>query len=152
MYVIVQPVGWRPLSELIGRPELADDPEWATPRARLPKLNKMFQLIEEWSSTLPKWEVLERLNAHNIPCGPILSTKEIIEDDSLVANEMVVTVPHPERGEFVTVGSPLKLLRLPRPGDQFAAARRAQRRGLRRRAGPRRRGTAAAQVERGGLT
>jgi formyl-CoA transferase len=109
VYVIVQPVGWRPISELIGRPELAEDPEWATPEARLPKLNKMFQLIEEWSSTLPKWEVLERLNAHNIPCGPILSTREIIEDRSLAANEMVVTVPHPQRGEFVTVGSPLKL-------------------------------------------
>ncbi|MFF2328519.1 MULTISPECIES: formyl-CoA transferase [unclassified Streptomyces] len=109
VYVIVQPVGWPPLSALIGRPELADDPEWATPEVRLPKLGKMFQLIEEWSSTLPKWEVLERLNTHNIPCGPILSTKEIIEDESLVANEMVVRVEHPERGTFTTVGSPLKL-------------------------------------------
>ncbi|MGW1711631.1 CoA transferase, partial [Streptomyces sp. NPDC002206] len=62
-----------------------------------------------WTSTLPKWEVLERLNAHNIPCGPILSTKEIIADESLVANEMVVQVEHPERGMFTTVGSPLKL-------------------------------------------
>ncbi|MFJ4475804.1 formyl-CoA transferase [Streptomyces xanthochromogenes] len=109
VYVIVQPVGWQPVTELIGRPELATDPEWSTPRARLPKLGKMFQLIEEWSSTLPKWEVLERLNAHNIPCGPILSTKEIIEDASLAANEMVVEVEHPERGRFTTVGSPLKL-------------------------------------------
>ncbi|MFI6474167.1 formyl-CoA transferase [Streptomyces sp. NPDC050516] len=109
VYVIVQPVGWQPVTELIGRPELATAPEWATPEARLPKLGKMFQLIEEWSSTLPKWEVLERLNAHNIPCGPILSTKEIIEDASLAANEMVVEVEHPERGRFTTVGSPLKL-------------------------------------------
>ncbi|WP_367436480.1 formyl-CoA transferase [Streptomyces celluloflavus] len=109
VYVIVQPVGWQPLTALIGRPELAADPEWATPEARLPKLAKMFQLIEEWSSTLPKWEVLERLNAHNIPCGPILSTKEIIEDASLAANEMVVEVEHPQRGTFRTVGSPLKL-------------------------------------------
>ncbi|GGY37381.1 formyl-CoA transferase [Streptomyces xanthochromogenes] len=109
VYVIVQPVGWQPVTELIGRPELATDPEWSTPRARLPKLGKMFQLIEEWSSTLPKWEVLEQLNAHNIPCGPILSTKEIIEDASLAANEMVVEVEHPERGRFTTVGSPLKL-------------------------------------------
>lgn len=109
VYVIVQPVGWKPISELIGRPELAGDPDWATPEARLPKLNKMFQLIEEWSATLPKWEVLERLTALDIPCGPILSTKEIIEDPSLAANEMVVRVPHPQRGEFVTVGSPLKL-------------------------------------------
>ncbi|MER5984524.1 formyl-CoA transferase [Streptomyces sp. NPDC001787] len=109
VYVIVQPAGWRPLSALIGRPELADDPGWATPESRLPKLGKMFQLIEEWSATLPKWEVLERLNAHGIPCGPILSTKEIVEDESLVANGMVVRVEHPERGTFTTVGSPLKL-------------------------------------------
>ncbi|MFJ4565177.1 CoA transferase, partial [Streptomyces caelestis] len=60
-------------------------------------------------STLPKWEVLERLNSHNIPCGPILSTREIIEDASLAANEMIVEVDHPERGTFTTVGNPLKL-------------------------------------------
>jgi formyl-CoA transferase len=109
VYVIVQPVGWQPLTELIGRPELAGDPEWASPEARLPKLGKMFQLIEEWTSTLPKWQVLEALNAHNIPCGPILSTKEIIEDPSLRENEIVVEVEHPERGSYITVGSPLKL-------------------------------------------
>ncbi|WP_328779367.1 formyl-CoA transferase [Streptomyces canus] len=109
VYVIVQPVGWTPLSALIGRPELAGDPDWATPEARLPKLAKMFQLIEEWTSTLPKWQVLEQLNAHNIPCGPILSPKEIIEDPSLAANDMIVEVGHPERGTFTTVGNPLKL-------------------------------------------
>ncbi|OUD00636.1 formyl-CoA transferase [Streptomyces swartbergensis] len=109
VYVIVQPVGWPPLTALIGRPELAQDPEWATPEARLPKLAKMFQLIEEWTSTLPKWEVLERLNSHNIPCGPILSTREIIEDRSLADNDMIVEVDHPERGPFTTVGNPLKL-------------------------------------------
>ncbi|MFF3948085.1 formyl-CoA transferase [Streptomyces sp. NPDC001902] len=109
VYVIVQPVGWQPLAELIGHPELADDPEWATPEARLPKLAKMFQLIEEWTTTLPKWQVLEELNTHNIPCGPILSTKEIIDDASLKANDIVVEVDHPERGTYTTVGNPLKL-------------------------------------------
>lgn len=109
VYVIVQPAGWRPLTELIGRPELAEDPEWATPEARLPRLPKLFRLIEEWSRTLPKWEVLERLNAHHIPCGPVLSTREIVEDASLAANGMVVEVEHPQRGTFTTVGSPLKL-------------------------------------------
>ncbi|MFF8532840.1 formyl-CoA transferase [Streptomyces sp. NPDC015532] len=109
VYVIVQPTGWKPITRLIGRPELAEDPGWATPQARLPRLAKMFQLIEEWTTTLPKWQVLEKLNAESIPCGPILSTKEIIEDASLAANDMVVEVEHPERGSYVTVGSPLKL-------------------------------------------
>jgi formyl-CoA transferase len=109
VYVIVQPAGWAPLSALIGRPELAHDPEWATPETRLPKLAKMFQLIEEWTAALPKWQVLEQLNRHNIPCGPILSPKEIIEDASLAANDMIVDVEHPQRGTFTTVGNPLKL-------------------------------------------
>src|SRR4051812_39510475 len=109
IYVIVQPVGWEPITKLIGRPELVDDREWSTPEARLSKLDKMFQMIEEWTIGHNKWEVLAKLNAHNIPCGPILSTKEIIEDTSLVDNEMVVTVPHPERGDFATVGMPIKL-------------------------------------------
>ncbi|PZG14056.1 formyl-CoA transferase [Nonomuraea aridisoli] len=109
VYVIVQPVGWKPIANIIGRPELAEDPEWATPEARLSKLDKMFQLIEEWSIQHDKWTVLDRLNAENIPCGPILSTKELVEDESLREEGIVVTVDHPERGEFVTVGSPLQL-------------------------------------------
>jgi formyl-CoA transferase len=109
VYIIVQPVGWEPIAKLIGRPELVDDPEWSTPEARLSKLDKMFQLIEEWSVHQGKWDVLAQLNEHNIPCGPILSTREIIEDDSLAENGMVVRVDHPERGEFITVGCPIKL-------------------------------------------
>jgi formyl-CoA transferase len=109
IYVIVQPQGWAPIANLIGRPELVEDPEWATPKARLPKLDKMFQLIEEWSSRLSKWDALAQLNALNVPCGPILSTKELIEDASLADNNMVVTVEHPERGAFKTVGCPIKL-------------------------------------------
>ncbi|MDT7569423.1 MAG: formyl-CoA transferase, partial [Pseudonocardiales bacterium] len=101
--------GWAPISALIGRPELTDDPEWATPEARLNKLDKMFQLIEEWSINYDKWDVLAQLNAHNIPCGPILSTEELISDASLVDNNMIVTVDHPERGAFTTVGCPIKL-------------------------------------------
>ncbi|SMD18219.1 formyl-CoA transferase [Kibdelosporangium aridum] len=109
VYVIVQPVGWEPITQLIGRTDLTEDPEWATPEARLNKLDKMFQMIEEWSINHSKYDVLAMLNKHNIPCGPILSTKEIIEDESLRANEMVVDVPHPQRGTFTTVGMPIKL-------------------------------------------
>lgn len=109
VYVIVQPPSWAPLCTLMGRPELVTDPAWATPEARLPQLDKMFRMIEEWTSTLPKWEVLAALNAHSVPCGPILSTKEIIEDASLADDGMIVEVDHPTRGSFTTVGSPLKL-------------------------------------------
>lgn len=109
IYVIVQPPGWAPLARLIGKGELAEDPAWATPDVRLSKLDKMFALVEEWTEKHSKWEVMEALNACNIPCGPILSTKELIEDETLAELGAVVEVPHPERGSFKTVGCPLKL-------------------------------------------
>ncbi|MEV0070367.1 MULTISPECIES: formyl-CoA transferase [unclassified Amycolatopsis] len=109
IYVIIQPVGWQPLTELLGQPELAEDPEWATPEARLSKLDKVFALVEQWTERHTKWEVMEKLNAHNIPCGPILSTKELIEDETLAELGTVVEIDHPERGKFKTVGCPLKL-------------------------------------------
>ncbi|MGH3280240.1 MAG: formyl-CoA transferase [Trebonia sp.] len=109
IYVIVQPAGWQPVTELIGRPELAGDPAWATAEARLPKLDKMFAMIEEWTLGLTKWAVLDLLNARGIPCGPILSTRELIEDGTLAELGSVVEVDHPERGRFKTVGCPLRL-------------------------------------------
>jgi formyl-CoA transferase len=109
IYVIVQPPGWAPISTLIGRPELADDPEWSTPQARLSKLDKMFELIEAWTIQHSKFEVMEKLNAVNVPCGPILSTKELIEDETLAELGAVVEVKHPRRGSFKTVGCPIKL-------------------------------------------
>jgi formyl-CoA transferase len=109
IYVIVQPVGWAKIAELIGKPELADDEDWATPEARLSKLDKMFALIEEWTEQHTKWEVMDKLNELNVPCGPILSTKDLINDETLAANQAVVEVPHPQRGSFKTVGCPLKL-------------------------------------------
>ncbi|MFE5570366.1 formyl-CoA transferase [Amycolatopsis japonica] len=109
IYVIIQPVGWQPITRLIGKPELAEDPDWATPEARLSKLDKAFGMIEEWTEKHTKWEVMEALNAHNIPCGPILSTRELAEDATLAELGSVVEVDHPERGAFKTVGCPLKL-------------------------------------------
>jgi formyl-CoA transferase len=109
IYVIVQPVGWAKIAELIGKPELADDEDWSTPEARLSKLDKMFALIEEWTEKHTKWEVMDKLNELNVPCGPILSTKDLINDETLAANEAVVEVPHPQRGSFKTVGCPVKL-------------------------------------------
>jgi len=109
VYVIIQPPGWAPLMNLIGKPELIEDPEFATPAVRLNKLDTCFDLIEAWTEKHTKWEILDQLNAHDIPCGPIMSTKELIEDASLSERGIVVEVPHPQRGTFKTVGCPMKL-------------------------------------------
>jgi formyl-CoA transferase len=108
-YVIIQPTCWEPLMKLCGREELITDPAWATPAARLPKIPECFAIIEQWTMTKTKWEVMEALNAVDVPCGPILSMKDIYEDKSLFAREMLVELDHPTRGRYVQVGMPINL-------------------------------------------
>jgi formyl-CoA transferase len=56
---------------------------------------------------------MEILNGHDIPCGPILSMKEILEEPSLRATGTVVEVDHPTRGKYFSVGNPIKLSESP---------------------------------------
>src|ERR1044072_2113675 len=113
IYIIIQPVGWEPLMKLCGRPELITDPQWATPEARLPKLDKCFGIIEQWTLTLDKLEVMRRLNEHGAPCGPILDMREIAEERALRETGTVVEVDDPKRGKFLTVGNPIQILDSP---------------------------------------
>jgi formyl-CoA transferase len=109
IYFITQAPVWEPICDLIGEPTWKTDPEYATPRARLPKLKQIFERIEQWTMTKTKFEVMELCNAVDIPVGPILSMKEIAEDESLRATGTVVEVDHPTRGKYLTVGNPIKL-------------------------------------------
>ena len=59
--------------------------------------------------TKTKFEVMDICNPLNIPVGPILSMKEIMEDEGLRATGTIVDVDHPERGRYVSVGCPIKL-------------------------------------------
>jgi formyl-CoA transferase len=118
IYVITQAAAFPGLAKAMGREDWLEDPEWNTPEARLPKLNKMFDEIEKWTMTKTKFDVMETLNPLNVPCGPILSMKELAEEPSLRATGTVVEVDHPERGKYLTVGNPIKLSDSPSDVDR----------------------------------
>src|SRR5687768_13430379 len=109
IYFITQAPVWDAICKVIGREEWLTDPRYATPKARLPHLSEIFAGIEEWTKTKTKFEAMDILNAHDIPCGPILSMKEIAEDPSLRKTGTVVEVDHPTRGKYLTVGNPIKM-------------------------------------------
>jgi formyl-CoA transferase len=109
IYFITQAPVWGPICDLIGKPEWKTDPDYATPNARLPRLVHIFETIEEWTMTKDKFEVMEICNKVDIPVGPILSMKEIAEEQSLRDTGTVVEVDHPTRGKYLTVGNPVKM-------------------------------------------
>jgi formyl-CoA transferase len=109
IYFITQAPVWKDICEVIGRPEWLTDPRYATPKGRLPHLMEIFGEIEKWTMTKTKFEAMDILNKHDIPCGPILSMKEIAEEPSLRKTGTVVEVDHPTRGKYLTVGNPIKM-------------------------------------------
>jgi formyl-CoA transferase len=109
IYFITQAPVWEQICDVIGKPEWKTDPDYAKPPARLPRLKHIFATIEQWTMTKTKFEAMDILNQHDIPCGPILSMKEIIEEPSLRKTGTVVEVDHPKRGKYFSVGNPIKL-------------------------------------------
>jgi formyl-CoA transferase len=109
LYFIMQAPVWEAICNVVGREEWLTDPRYATPQARLPHLMEIFGQIEAWTKTKTKFEAMAILNEHDIPCGPILSMKEIAEDQSLRNTGTVVEVDHPTRGKYLTVGNPIKM-------------------------------------------
>ena len=108
-YFITQAAVWEKICDVIGHPEWKEDPDFATPPARLPRLNEVFGAIEQWTMTKTKYEVMEICNPLDIPVGPILSMQELSEEPSLRDTETIVEVDHPTRGKYLTVGNPVKL-------------------------------------------
>ncbi|MGF6573219.1 formyl-CoA transferase [Paraburkholderia sp. GAS333] len=109
IYFITQAPVWAKICNVIGKEEWATDPDYATPAARLPHLKDIFDEIERWTMTKTKFEAMQILNKYDIPCGPILSMKEIAEEPSLRKTGTIVEVDHPTRGKYLTVGNPIKL-------------------------------------------
>ena len=109
LYFIAQAPVWKAICQVIGKEDWITDPNFATPEARLPRLTQVFATVEKWTMTMTKFEAMELLNAHDIPCGPILSMEEIMNEPSLRATGTVVEVDHPTRGKYLTVGNPIKM-------------------------------------------
>ena len=110
-YVIVlaQPQMWKPLCAVIGRPELADGPRYATADARWENRAALDAIVEEWTRRHTKHEVMRLLGDAGVPCGACQDTGEVLADPHLKAREMIVDIDYPTRGTYQTVGCPVKL-------------------------------------------
>jgi formyl-CoA transferase len=109
IYFITQAPVWAEICKVIGEEGWITHPDYAKPEARLPRLKHIFDRIEAWTMTKTKFEAMDLLNQYDIPCGPILSMKELAEEKSLRETGTVVEVDHPKRGKYLSVGNPIKL-------------------------------------------
>ncbi|WP_363352249.1 formyl-CoA transferase [Methylocystis echinoides] len=108
LYFTIQEQNWPRTCEAIGKPEWADDPAYATAKARQPHIFDIFAEIERWLADKTKFEAVDILRKFDVPCAPVLSMKEIAYDPALRRSGAIVEVEEELRGKYLTVGSPIK--------------------------------------------
>jgi formyl-CoA transferase len=113
LYIVVQEAVWTKLAERIGAevgiPDLAKDPHFAKIGDRRKNQQLMWTLINKFAEKYTKRELMEILNPLDVPCGPIMSTEDLANDEHVRGRDMWVEIDHPQRGKWFNVGMPIKL-------------------------------------------
>jgi formyl-CoA transferase len=100
---------WISLTKIVGRPELGKDPRYEDRRDRVQFIDEIDGMIEAWTSTRPKHEVLQILAGAGIPCGAILDSAEVLSDPHLRQTGFITDLEHPRRGVYPMPGNPVRL-------------------------------------------
>lgn len=100
---------WPRFCEVIGLPQLPDDPRFATNDDRLENREALVAAIEERTTTRTRDEWLALLEEVGVPAGPINSVPEALSDPHTQARDMVVDVEHDTLGSIRTLGPIVKL-------------------------------------------
>ena len=103
----------RRLFDAIGLTHVLDDPDFATNDARLRNRARMNALVDEQIRQRPVAEWIAYLNEAGVPCGRVLDLSEVFADPQVLAQEMVLDMPHPGAGVVRMTGFPVKLSATP---------------------------------------
>ena len=102
-------IQWELLCDVIGRPELKEEPRFSTPIKRGDYVDEINKHVENWTSNFTKFEAMEKLGAVGVPCGAVMDTKELSDDSTMRDREIFVEVDHPVRGRVLMPGWPVKM-------------------------------------------
>ena len=105
---------WRDLCAAMGRPHLAEDPRYALDAERVQRRAEVNTLIAAWLDEFPDvTAAIAKLEAHNVPCAPVLSVKETLTHPHFLERGTVRTVTDPIAGSFQIPGMPIKTSEYP---------------------------------------
>ncbi|QEC50757.1 CoA transferase [Baekduia soli] len=106
--ICVSDAHWRGLAGLLGRPELADHPDYATRRARVERIDEVDELVGAFTSRHDRDPLCALLREHRVPCAPVRELGEVVADEHLHARGMLQEIEHPELGTVTVPHTPLR--------------------------------------------
>ncbi|MGC0417711.1 CaiB/BaiF CoA transferase family protein [Embleya sp. AB8] len=100
---------WRALCLLMDRQDLADDPELASPPARVAQMDHIDDLVAAWTAGLARDHLVARLEEAEVPCAPVLGLSDVMTGPLVAADGMIRPVTDPNGRRTHVLGSPLRL-------------------------------------------
>ena len=99
---------WRRLCQVIGRPQMADDPRFAKLGGRIQNRDLIDEAISEWTRGRTREAIMEELSSNDVLCGIVRELPEVMDDPHLEQRGALRMVEHPELGSMKVFGSPLR--------------------------------------------
>jgi CoA:oxalate CoA-transferase len=100
---------WRRLCELVGRPELAEDPRFATLKARAANVEEVDEMISAWTRERTRESLMAMLNSADVFCGIVKELPEVMTDPHLRTRGMLREIDDPRLGRITIWTSPLRM-------------------------------------------
>ena len=104
---------WRALCQVMGQPQLADDPRFRTVSDRKAHEDELEQFITAWTTQHDRWEITHQLQAVGVAAFPSMSSKDLVEDAQLNGRGFFARLPHPQVGMQTHSGIPWILTNAP---------------------------------------
>lgn len=116
-YIAIICVGeehWKSLIDVMGRRDLAGDPRFASLKTRVANIDAVDEIVTAFTSTFDKQPLFELLMRHHVPCAPVRTLDEVVNDPHMLERGMLQWIDHPELGRIVVQGSPMNYEGAPR--------------------------------------
>ena len=99
--------------ETMSKPELARDPRFSNPIVRNRNVAELETIINAWASMLDGADILDRLHGAGIPCEPVATIADVIENPQVMYRGQIVDIPHPRSGTIPVPAPAMKMSATP---------------------------------------
>lgn len=109
MILAADNVRWCKLCQLMGKPELGEDPRYAKLSGRSRDRDEVDRIIGEWTRTKTRQQLMDAMSANDIICGIVKDLPEVMTDEHMLERGALREIDHPELGKMTMFTSPLRL-------------------------------------------
>jgi len=99
---------WKNLLDAMGRADLRDDPRFASLKTRVAHMDVVDELVSGFTKRHNKQDLFALLMRHRVPCAPVRTLMEVVNDPHLHQRGMLQWIDHPELGRIVVQSSPIR--------------------------------------------